>query len=344
MVWPETCDSFLPVGALEFAVTVSVSSRSSSRKTSARRKGARKPARDIAQEVTDRIVAALEAGTVPWRSQHTATGAPPRLPVNAVTGREYRGVNVLLLWMEQMARGFGSPAWCTYKQAAEAGGQVRKGETSTRVVFYGVTGGDREKPEEERKGRPFLKTFNVFNADQVDGLSGTPTPVDLGGSEAGAVQPERLACEEIALHYGRAAGAPRLFHQDVTPHYVPRTDSIVVPSMEAFENPAAYFATLFHEMAHSTGAASRLARPAIVDFQGFGSESYVAEEMVAELAAALLCAHAGIASETEEMSAAYIAGWLEQAKQDKRFFLRAASAAQKAADLIRPPAEQAPEA
>ena len=192
----------------------------------------------------------------------------------------------------------------------------------------------------------FLKAYTVFNVEQVDGLpeilaavTTTPGP---DAPEMGS--PERQACEEIVAHYLRAPGAPSVAEMDVTPHYTPRTDSIVTPPMAGYETPEAYFADLFHEAAHSTGHASRLARPGIVESTGTRPKAYAAEEMVAELAAALLCAHTGIAPKTEEMSAAYINTWLQNVKEDKGFFLKAAGAAQKAADLIRPASPEVEEA
>ena len=315
-------------------MTVSAS-RSSSRTSSTRRKKAR-PARDLAQEVTDKIVAALEAGVIPWRAQHTAADAGG-IPSNLATGKEYRGINVFLLWIAGLSGCRTRPLWLTYKQAAALGGQVRAGEKGTGIVFCGVREKKDSKAPDGVKRIPFLKSFTVFNVDQVDGLPGLPEKTAPPAAAApGLPTPERVACEEIIQHYLRGARAPRVAEMDVTPHYTPRTDSIVTPPMASFETPAAYFGTLFHEMAHSTGHASRLARPGIVNAGTGGRKAYAAEEMVAELAAALVCAHAGIAPQTEEMSAAYIGGWLDAVQEDKGFFLKAAGAAQKAVDLMRP--------
>ena len=326
-------------------MTVS-SSRSSSRKTSTRRKKAARPVRDLAQEVTDKIVAALEAGVVPWRPQirpAAGTAAPAGLPRNLSTGKTYRGCNVFLLWVAQVAYGWSRSDWLTYKQAEALGAQVRRGEKGATIVFYNVVEREDPKAPDGVRRHAFLKAFTVFNADQVDGLEEAPAapapePVDA------AATPQRVACEEIVQHYGRGSGSPRLLELDVTPHYNPHSDTVVVPPMGGFENPEAYFATLFHEYAHSTGHPTRLARPGIVASGAGGIQAYGAEEMVAELASALLCAHAGIAPETEEMAAAYIGGWLKTLREEKGFFLAAAGQAQKAADRIRPPAEEAPDA
>lgn len=329
-------------------MTVSAS-RSSSRTSSTRRrkKGAR-PVRDLAQEVTDRIVAALEAGVVPWRAQHVAADAGG-IPCNLATGKEYRGINVFLLWIAGMSSCRTRPLWLTFKQAQALGGQVRRGEKGTAVIFFNFLETEDAKAPNGVKRVAYLKTYTVFNVEQVDGLpedtaAAAPVAVAVAEAEPGAPSPERVACEEIVQHYLRGAGAPRVAEMDVTPHYTPRTDAIVTPGMASYETPEAYFATLFHEAAHSTGHASRLARPGIADIGQGGKKAYAAEEMVAELAAALLCAHAGIAPKTEEMSAAYIGGWLETVKEDKGFFLKAAGAAQKAVDLIRPAEDPEPEA
>lgn len=309
--------------------------RSSSRSTSTRGRKKARPVRDIAQEVTDRIVAALEAGVVPWRAQHVAADAGG-IPSNLSTGKEYRGINVFLLWIAGLTGCRTRPLWLTYRQAAALGGQVRPGEKGTGIVFYNFMEKEDKKAPDGVKRIAFLKTWTVFNVDQIDGLPGLPETTAPPAAAPGMPTAERVACEEIVQHYLRGAGAPRVAEMDVTPHYTPRTDSIVTPGMASYETPEAYFATLFHEMAHSTGHASRLARPGIMDCGKGGKKAYAAEEMVAELAAALVCAHTGIAPKTEEMTAAYIGSWLETVKEDKGFFLAAAGKAQKAVDLMRP--------
>ena len=150
--------------------------RSSSRTSSARRKkGARpaKPSRDLAQEVTDKIVAALEAGVIPWRAQHSAADAGG-LPRNLSTGKEYRGVNVFLLWIAGLVGSRSRPLWLTYKQAAALGGQVRAGEKGTGIVFYNFMEKEDKKAPDGVKRIAFLKAFTVFNVEQVDGLNGLP--------------------------------------------------------------------------------------------------------------------------------------------------------------------------
>lgn len=297
-----------------------------------RRKTAPKKTRtDIAQDVTDRIIASLEAGFVPWKPQHNGDNSGGGMPVNFATGTEYRGINVFLLWLAAMSGGYSSCRWMTYKQAAALGGQVKKGEKGTRIVFYNVIEKDAENTAEGDKPtrRAFARYYVVFNHDQVAGLekSDTPaTPAISGGEPIG----EAL---DLMVDYLARDNAPKIIDGN-QPAYRPRTDEIVIPPSTAFTTMAAYYSTLQHELVHSTGAACRLDRPGITDFDRFGSEQYGAEEMIAELGSALLAARCGIFDDTLEMTAAYVGGWLKQLKKDKRFFLSAAGAAQKAVDYI----------
>ncbi|BAM05376.1 ArdC family protein [Phycisphaera mikurensis] len=319
-------------------MSASVSRSSSTRTRKPARKDAPKPRRDIAQEVTDRIVEALTAGTVPWRPQHTGTESG-FLPANLVTGKKYRGVNVFLLWLAERKRGFTRPLWMTYRQAAQAGGQVRAGSKSVPIVFWNfMEKEDKKNPSGEKKRVAFLKTYNVFNVEDVDGLDTEAAPGEVP-LEPDACPPELRACAEVATGFLRSPGAPGCVEMEVTPHYNCRTDVVVTPPLASYETPEAYFSTLFHEIAHSTGHASRLGRRGITEAGSGLLDPYAEEEMVAELAASLLCAHCGIAPVTEEMSAAYVAGWLDRMQTDSGFFLKAAGAAQKAVDLIRPAAE-----
>ena len=129
------------------------------------------------QEITDKIIAELEAGRVPWVQpwRTAAAGAPLSMPNNASTNRCYSGINVLILWGAVIERGFTGQRWVKFRQAVALGGNVRKGERGTTVVYA-----DRFVPEDERRRAvetgdnarsvPFLKRFTVFNTDQCDGL------------------------------------------------------------------------------------------------------------------------------------------------------------------------------
>lgn len=277
---------------------------------------------DIYQRITDRIIAAIEAGVGDWRMPwHSRNGGAPVLPVNAVSGRPYRGVNVVALWAATQAAGYPTGIWATYKQWRECGAQVRKGEQSAPVVFWKPLDDDQEAEEgDEQPGRRFLaRGYHVFNAAQVDGYS---LP-DIAPQPEG----ERIAhAEEFFAGVGATVR-----HDGNRAFYSPVGDFIQMPPFAAFCDPVAYYATLAHETVHYTGHPARCAR----DMKGrFGSDSYAAEELVAELGAAFLCADLALTSEPRPDHAAYVASWLKVLKADSRAIFTAASKAQQAADWL----------
>ncbi|MDR3440600.1 zincin-like metallopeptidase domain-containing protein [Telmatospirillum sp.] len=287
------------------------------------------PRADIYQTITDHIIAAIEAGAgdwcMPWHVQGNGAAV---MPVNAASKKAYRGVNVLNLWIAAQAAGYPAGIWATYKQWAELGAQVRKGEKATLVVFWKVfengeeedDAGEDENTDTGRQGRRFMaRGYHVFNCAQVDGFDAPALPQ--------STEPERIATAEA---FFAAAGAD-IRHGGNRAFYAPGPDFIQLPPFAAFRDAVAYYATLAHEATHWTGHPTRCAR----DFKGrFGSEAYAAEELVAELGAAFLCADLGLASEPRPDHAAYVANWLKVLKGDKRAIFTAASKAQQAADWM----------
>jgi antirestriction protein ArdC len=271
------------------------------------------------EKVTARIIAQLEAGTVPWAKPWQAGGAPLAMPVS-VHGHKYRGINLLIL----LSAGFTSPAWLTYNQAKKLGGNVRKGEKGTAVLLwkrgrtYTIEGAKGGEPE-ERRGY-YATTFTVFNAEQCEGLPANVAP-----------PVETVPASEIVAEY-LSDGGPKLRMGGDRACYSPLSDLVSMPAATSFKSHHAFEATLFHELVHSTGHASRLGR----EIQNvFGDHKYSKEELVAELGAAFLCARAGIQSpELEANSAAYIKSWLSAFQGDPKMLVQAASAAQKAVDHI----------
>jgi len=277
------------------------------------------------QEVTERIIAELEQGRVPWVQPWGRARAGLGLPKNAATSRRYSGINILILWGAVIERGFPAQAWLTFRQAQDLGGTVRKGERGT-TVFYA----DRFVPEDERKRAaeageepravPFLKRFTLFNVGQCDGL---PEHVHATAPP----RPEReIVPRAEALIAATGAdvriGGSRAF-------YAPGDDYIQVPPQPAFFEPINYYRTCFHELGHWTGHASRLAR----DLAGsFGSKAYAREELVAEMASAFLCASLAITPTVRH--ADYLGSWLEVLREDNRAIFRAASQASRAADFL----------
>ncbi len=278
---------------------------------------------DVYQSITDQIVASIEAGvgtfTMPW---HRDTGTS--LPINALTGNTYNGVNVVALWAAADQCGFTTGYWGTYKQWSLLGGQVRKGEKGSVIVFYKQTNveiNDTESGEPENKSVLYARSSRVFNLEQVDGWQpprpATPDPMRV------LVEVERFV---MATSADIRIGGDRAYYQ-------PRTDHIQMPDRDRFtgtETIAAtesYYATLLHELTHWTGHTTRLDR----DLSGrFGREDYAMEELVAELGAAFLCSDLGITNRPRADHAAYIAHWLAVLKKDTRAIFTAASKANEA--------------
>jgi antirestriction protein ArdC len=286
--------------------------------------------KDIYQRITDQIVAAIERGAGAWRMPWHGTGeAGTARPVNAMSRRPYRGVNVLALWASAEAAGYPTGMWATYRQWSELGAQVRRGERGSLVVFWKVYDradegeGDDATPEDEPDGRGgrrfFAHGYTVFNAAQVDGYV-VPAGPQLPATERDA-QAERFF---DALDMATVYGGSRAF-------YRPGTDTIHLPPFEAFRDAASAYSVRAHESAHATGAPHRLAR----DLTGrFGSDSYATEELVAELTAAFICGDLGLAVEPRPDHAAYVASWLNVLRGDKRAIFTAAAKAQQAADWM----------
>lgn len=284
------------------------------------------PHASLYEEVTNRIVAELEAGRVPWvQPWGRSGGTGPGLPRNALTGRSYSGVNVLLLWGAVIAEGYPSQSWLTFKQAIEAGGCVRKGERGTGVVYA-----DRFVPEAEKaravetggdaKAIPFLKRFTVFNVAQCEGLRPglAADPAPLPEREIVPVAEAVIAASGVDFRIG----GDRAF-------YVPSLDFVQVPPQPAFFEQINYYRTCLHELTHATGHPARLGRQIL---NSFGSKDYAREELVAEMGSAFLCAALGI--EPTVRHADYLASWLEVLREDNRAIFRAASQATKAADWL----------
>lgn len=276
-----------------------------------------------AETITRAIIERLEAGTRPWVRPWSG-GAVSR-PLRSC-GTPYRGINVLWLWMAAEAGGFSSPFWLTYHQAHLQGGQVRKGERGTIAVFYksySKTVEDRETGEAHDESRRVLKSFTVFNASQIDGLPARYAPPPA---------PQLPADERDARLDAFFAAIPaRLRHGGCEAYYSPSTDHITMPEIAAFRGRDHYRATLAHELAHWTGHTSRLARS--LDGR-FGSDAYAMEELIAELAAAMIGSELGLPTEHLDNHASYLASWLRVLKADSRAILSAAAKAEEASALI----------
>ncbi|MFT4687356.1 MAG: antirestriction protein ArdC [Bdellovibrionota bacterium] len=291
---------------------------------------------DLYQVVTDKVIALLEAGTVPWQRSWNQYG----LARNYATGHVYTGINAFLL---NFFPSFDVPFYLTYKQAQALGGQVRKGAKAETVYFfktlYKDADGKNLKPAQVTKrgaGDKFVKaipmprTFHLFNIADVDGID-----FDIPELKENPSAPIE-ACDNFMASL---QAVPEVCHDDLNhAYYTPKADRINMPPLPRFHSPEAYYKTLFHETTHSTGHDSRLSRPGITlpkEQRKPGSETHAQEELIAELGAVYLCHHAGITRQPlQENAAAYIDGYLGLLKNDKRFLFQASSQAQKAVNFL----------
>ena len=277
----------------------------------------------INQMITERLIERIkESGSLPWKKPWST---PDLMPCNLISKKNYRGINAFLLY----AMGYDSPYWLTMKQVNALGGKVRKGEHSTPVVFWKFFEPDEDKEQSEdspKRRYAMLRYYRVFNTVQCEGLkvpnvTSTAPKTASDRSTAMEVIRDMPNQPEIKFGYKRAS-------------YNRVTDQVKMPAQKRFHSPDEFFATLFHELAHSTGHSSRLNRKSLMESQGFESEPYSQEELVAEMAAGFLCGHCGILNQVEANSAAYLKHWIDKLEAEPSLLLKAGSQAQKAFDYI----------
>jgi antirestriction protein ArdC len=291
---------------------------------------------DLYQVITDKVIALLEAGTVPWQRPWNQYG----LARNYATGHIYTGINAFLL---NFFPSFDVPFYMTYKQAQALGGQVRKGAKAETVYFfktlYKDADGKNLKPaqvaqlqsgEKFVKAIPMPRTFHLFNIADVDGID-FEIP-ELSDNLNAPIE----SCDSFVTGL---QSVPEIQHKDLNnAFYAPVADQINMPPLPRFSCSPAYYKTLFHEITHSTGHTSRLSRPGItlpMEQRVPGSEPHAHEELIAELGAIYLCQHAGISRQPlQDNAAAYIDSYLSLLKNDKRFLFQASSQAQKAVNFL----------
>jgi antirestriction protein ArdC len=286
--------------------------------------------KSIHEQVTENIIAMLERGTLPWRRPWETSGTGLAVPANGISKRPYHGINRVILWTSALVAGYPTHSWATYKQIQEAGGQVRKGEKGTRVVLYrpierddenGATGSE-EQESTEKDARParIARVFTVFNLAQCDGLEAAQEPQTVSADPIPAAR-EFLAHVKATVRHGGNRAC-----------YMPSPDVILLPAQESFTSAAAYYATSCHEHVHLSGASHRLNRDSLIRYHE-SIEIRAAEELVAELGAAFLCAELSIQGELEH-HASYLQNWLGVLKQDKTALFRAAADASRAAEYL----------
>lgn len=289
--------------------------------------------KNVYQMVTDRIIAQMEKGIIPWRKPwHGILGkrTSDDCAVSYESGRPYSLLNQFLLGE--------AGEYATFNQIKARGGMIRKGEKCRMVVFYTqVVKEDETRTDEDGNPKvvsiPVLRYYNVWNINQCDGLA----PRWNGGKQPEAPKAEPLeAAEAIVAGYMASDNHPAL-HIKISDRafYRPSIDEVVVPQMEQYNDLAEYYSTMFHELSHSTGHESRLNRKGITDLAAFGSETYSREELVAEMGAAMLVSHAGIpANRAFRNSVAYLQSWVRALKSDNKMIVWAASRAEAAAKYI----------
>jgi antirestriction protein ArdC len=276
---------------------------------------------DIYETVTNKIIALLEAGTIPWKKPWTGRGVPK----NFLTRKPYRGINILLL----NSLGYSQNYFLTFDQVKALGGSVKKDEKAEMVVFWkwvDVAKDDPTPPDEKKQQKPLLRYYKVFNIEQC-----TDIPLHMMPETAKKENYPIEACDRIIEHMPHK---PQIKHEENEAFYHLIYDYINMPEIEYFVESENYYATYFHELIHSTGHKDRLNRKELTEPTRFGTEQYSIEELIAEIGACYLQSYAGIAPISLENSAAYIQWWLGKLKNDKRCIIFASGQAQKATDYI----------
>lgn len=276
---------------------------------------------DVYQLVTDQIISLLEQGIIPWQKPWNDAG----VPMNLLSKRQYRGINLWLLLSLNYERNF----FLTWDQIKSIGGSVNKGETGHIVVFWKPA---QKKAEEEldnkQKFVPMLRYYKVFNISQLRDIpEHLIPPIDTVVKDIDPM----LDCEALV---NTMADCPQITLRGKQAYYDIVNDEVVLPTMKTFKASEGYYHTLFHELVHSTGAEKRLGRKTLTDMVPFGTESYAMEELVAEMGSAYLCRFSGILPAEIKNTVAYLDNWLGVFKKDKRFIISASGQAQKAVDFI----------
>lgn len=266
--------------------------------------------------ITDRIVKSLEEGKIPW----VRPWINNECPKNLISGKEYRGINTLLLGCQ----GFETPIFLTFKQCSQLGGNIKKGEHGTPIVYWNwIKSKDMSEDGEIEKAIPFLRYYVVFNLEQTEGLN---IKYDRKEFEFKPIeQAEKIINDFLAC--------PEIKHTQQRAFYSPNLDFINMPKQNSFPKPENYYSVLFHELSHATGHESRLNRKTLTDLCPFGSTNYSKEELIAEISACFLCANIGVENDIDN-SKAYIQGWVKKFKDKPKMIITASAQAEKATNFI----------
>lgn len=275
---------------------------------------------EIIEKVTAQIIEQLKAGVKPWECAWDRSGGAFSIPRNVKTKESYHGINIPILWEAAARKGYTTNLWIGYDQAKQLGGHVMKGELGTHGIIYKPLVVEDEAEEDGKRVIPMLKTFVVFNLDQIAGLDRLrPQPP----KEGEAFLPIVVADDLLKKSGARIVeGGPRAFYRK-------SDDQITLPDRWRFQVAEDFYATGLHELGHWSGHPSRLDREW---GKRFGDNAYAFEELVAEMTSAFLCAHLELTGKLQHEN--YISGWLKILKADYRALVKAASQAQKAFEFI----------
>jgi antirestriction protein ArdC len=276
---------------------------------------------DIYEKVTEAIINQLNAGIIPWQKPWVLS----EMPMNMISKKGYRGINTWYLMAQAELRGYKSNFWLTFKQAKDLGGNIKKGEKGSLVVFWKINKYSQTNAAGESKDKtiPFLRYSTVFNLEQTEGIE-IPAKVV---NEIGSV-------EKLENVFEKWIDKPSLSFGGDSAFYSPASDSVQMPNKDQFKNTASFYSVLSHEYGHSTGARKRLNREGVSGLIYNGSEQYAEEELVAEMFASYMLAIAGIEQETQKNNVAYIQSWIKKLKNDSKMLVKAAGKAQKAVDYV----------
>lgn len=272
--------------------------------------------------ITSKIIEKIEkSDKLPWHKPWTSKSI---LPVNAISKRNYHGINILLLYITSLDEGY-SPYWLSYNKAKSLGGHVKKGEKGTPVIFYKLI--EKDDPTEDdpdhKKKVPLLRYYFVYNIDQCELPDEARKKIENREDVEEVVTVE--SCEEVVNKYGI-----EVKHGNSKAYYHKEKDFIALPYPDDFDSRDDYYHALFHEMVHSTGHKDRLNRESV---NKVGKDEYCTDELIAEIGSCFLSAHFGLDYKLEN-SSAYIKTWLKRLKDDPKLIIQASAAAQKAVDYI----------
>jgi antirestriction protein ArdC len=272
------------------------------------------------EEVLNKVISLLENNDLTWLKSWTNGSFK-----NYLTKRNYKGMNTLILNMNNCLQGFKSPYYLTFLQVKKLNGSVRAGSKGTTIFFYEIRIEEKineDTGEKEERRKPILRCYNVFNLEQTN----IKIPEEENKPE---LKPLEKA-EQLILNF---KDKPEI-KEGFNPCYIPPKDIVEIPNKNKFVGIEEYYSVLFHEFSHSTGHNTRLKREGVTNVDLFGSNQYSKEEVIAELSTCFLCSKIGIENNTLNNSAGYIQSWLKNMKEDKTFLFKVVREAQKSADFI----------